>query len=559
MDMRAKEAIRIGDKAFSAKRQLDSLNQELALNFYPERADFTNKRNVGDEFADHLFSSAPVLMRREFANILDEHLFPNQFFAIHVDDEDLDNGDAERSFLEHLTKIQYRAMMDPAANLVISRGQTNHDLATFGNGALKFGPNLAHNGLLYNNYHLRDCAWSDNADGRTDVFHRNWSPSARQLVAYFGNKASAEVHRAYQKDPEKAFGCRHVVLPSRLYRYRTKGGKEFPFVSLYVELETQTVLEEVGLPYFCYVVPRWHLGSGSQYGSSMATSVLLPDGRTMQVIMRTLREAGEKYVDAPMIAVGDAIRGDVALYAGGITNVDMEYDERLGEVLRPVTRDRGGMPIGFEIAAALKDDLAKGWFLDKIKLPETNFQMTATQVRRIIQEHIRAAAPISKPLQSVYNNPLCDGTFDLLSNVGAFPFDEMPQSLQDRELKFKFRSPLDELVEQNEADTYVDVRDRIIMPAMQHDPSLAEIADWEQATRDAMRSAGWQAKWFKPKEAVGQARQQQAEKQQAAELAEQVSMAGQVAQEAGKGVDALMNAGQPAGGAGQVAPTESAA
>ncbi len=536
----------MGDKLFGDKRQLNNLDQELALNFYPDRADFTDKRNIGDEFADNLFSSFPVMARREFANMLDEFLFPDKFFSIHVDDEEIDEGDAERAFLEYMTDIQYRAMTDPAANLIIARGQTNHDFATFGNGVLKYGMNIAGDGLLYRNYHLRDCAWSDNAEGATDVLHRNWNPSARQLVHAFGNKVSAEVQRAHEKDREKSFACRHVVLPTRLYRYRSKGGREFPFVSLYVECESETVLEEAGLNYFCYVVPRWQLVSGSQYGSSMATSILLPDGRTMQVVMRTLREAGEKYVDPSMIAVGDAIRGDIALYPGGVTNVDAEYDERLGEVLRPVTRDRGGMPIGFEIAAALKDDISKGWFLDKIKLPETNYQMTATQVRRIIQEHIRAAGPISKPIQQVYNHPLCDGTFQLLSSGGAFPFDQMPESLQGRELKFKFRSPLDELIEQNEADTYVDIRDRIFMPAIQLDESLREIADLSEATRDAMRSAGWRASWFKPKEAVEQARQQQALRQQMAEAANEIGMAGEVAEQAGKGVDAIATAGQAA-------------
>lgn len=546
MDSRAKEVVRMSDKLFGDKRQLNNLHQELALNFYPERADFTDKRNIGDEYSDHLFSSFPIMARREFGNMLDEFLFPDEFFSIHVDDEDLDEGDAERAFLEHITEIQYRAMTDPVANLIVARGQTNHDFATFGDGVLKYGPNIAGDALLYRNYHLRDCAWSDNAEGKTDVLHRNWNPSARQLAHAFKGEVSGDVQRAYEKDPEKTFRCRHVVLPSRLYRYTSKGGRDFPFVSLYVECDSETVLEERGLNYFCYVVPRWQLVSGSQYGSSMATSILLPDGRTMQVVMRTLREAGEKYVDPAMLAVGDAIRGDIALYPGGVTNVDAEYDERLGEVMRPVTRDKGGMPIGFEIAQALKDDITKGWFLDKIKLPETNYQMTATQVRRIIQEHIRAAAPISKPIQQVYHHPLCDGTFQLLSLAGAFPFDQMPESLQGRELKFKFRSPLDELVEQNEADTYVDIRDRIFLPATQLDPSLAEIADLNEATRDAMRSAGWRATWFKPKEAVDAARQQQALKQQMAEAASEIGMAGEVAEQAGKGVDAIANAGQSA-------------
>src|SRR3990167_11284609 len=101
MDSRAREVIRIGDALFSAKRTVDGLWQEIALNFYPERADFTTKRNDGEEFSDHLFSSYPVLARRELGNVLFAFLYSRsqKRFSIHAADETLDEGDAERKFL----------------------------------------------------------------------------------------------------------------------------------------------------------------------------------------------------------------------------------------------------------------------------------------------------------------------------------------------------------------------------------------------------------------------------------------------------------------------------
>jgi hypothetical protein len=551
MDDRAREVKRIGDAAFSKKEQINSLHQEIALNFFPERADFTNKRNEGEEFADHLFASYPVLARRELGNMLSEFLRPGKFLSIHVDDDELDEGDAERAYLEYLTDIQWRAMSDPRAHLVTATGQTDHDFAAFGNGVLKYGTNVAGDGLLFRNYHLRDCAWSENAEGTVDCLHRNWNPTARQLKHHFGDAVSENVKKACAKDPEKTFACRHVVMPSRLYEYKSRGGKSFAFTSLYIECESETILEQAGLNHFCYVIPRWQTVSGSAYGVSMATAILLPDGRTLQVVMRTTREAGESYVNPPMVAVSDAIRGDIALYPGGVTTADIEYDERLGEVLRPISQNRGGFPISFDIASALKEDIRSGFFLDKIQLPETTRAMTATEVRRRIQEHIRSAAPITKPIQQEYNHPLCDGVFQVLSEHGVFPLDQMPESLQGRDIKFKFRSPLDELAEQNEADIFVDVRDRILIPSAQLKPEVLETANLEEATRAAMRAAGWKQDWFNPKEAVEEARAIAEQKQQAEQAMQQVAMAGQAAQQAGAGVDAVVNAGagaQPAQG-----------
>jgi hypothetical protein len=545
MEQRARDALKVGDKLFSDKRNVDLLWQEIADNFYPERADFTNTHNIGDEHADHLFTSYPMLARRELGNMLAASLRPRsqKWFSIHVDDEELDERDAERRYLEYLTDIQWRAMYDSASGLVRATKQADHDFVTFGNAVIKFGPNIAGDGLLFRNYHLRDCAWSENAEGKIDHLHREWTPTARQLKAHFPTAISQQVERLCRQDPEKEVRCRHIVMPSRLYDYKSKGGKAFPYVSLFIEKDTETVLEEIGLNYFCYVVPRWHTVAGSVFGLSMATSILLPDGRTIQVIVRTIREAAEKHVDPPMIAVTDAIRGDIALYAGGITTADMEYDEKTGEVLRPVTQVKDGMPVGMELAAALREDIRSGFFLDKIQLPETGKDMTAFEVRRRIEEHIRSASPIFEPIEQEYSDPLCEGVFQVMRDHGAFPLDDMPETLSGTETHFSFRSPLSEMADQQEAETFLDVRDRILLPTAEIDPAQLEQVNWTAAMRDAMRASGWKQKWFNPIEMVDQRREKMAQQAAIQQGAAALAQAGQVAEQGGKGLEALGKAG----------------
>jgi hypothetical protein len=545
MDQRARDALKMGEKLFEKKKEVDGLWQEIALNFYPERADFTSTRGAGDEFADHLFSSYPVLARRELGNLLSASLRPRSqdWFSIHVDDEDLDSGDAEREYLERITKVQRKFMYEASAGFVRATKQADHDFAAFGNAVIKFGPNRDGDGLLFQNFHLRDNAWSENAEGRVDCNHRNWDPTARQLAHHFPKTISSEVQRALKKDPEKPFKCRHIVMPSRLYEYKSQTGRKFPFVSLYVECESETVLEEVGLNYFCYVIPRWQTVAGSAFGSSMATSVILPDGRTTQIVIRTLREAAEKHVDPPMIAIGDAIRGDIALYAGGVTTADIEYDERLGEVLRPITMDKGSMPVGFEIAEALKMDIRSGFFLDKIQLPEIKGDATAYQVRKIIEDSIRSQAPIFEPIEEEYNSPLCDGAFQVLRDGGAFSASEMPESLADRDVQFSFRSPLADMADQREAELFVDGVTRILAPIAQIDPAQLENVDITEGTRDALRANGFKAKWFKPREAVEQRQKQMAQAAAMAKGMETLGAAGTIAEQGGKGMAALNEAG----------------
>jgi hypothetical protein len=543
VDSRAKELLRLGNHLFDNKRPIDSLNQEIALNFYSQRATFTNIRTEGAETANHLFSSYPERARQEFGNALAEFLRPGNWFQIHVNDTAIDSGLAERRFLEMLTDVQWRAMTDSVTNLIKATRQTDHDLAAFGNGVLKYGVNQDASALLFQNFHLRDAAWMENVKTQVDCMHLNWNPTAKTLVEKFGNNVSSTVKKLYDKEPYTRIPCRHVVMPSRLYRHKTKNGKEFKYASLYFEVDSGVILEDVGQNYFGYVVPRWQTVSESVYGVSMATSVLLPDSRTLQVMMRTLREAGEKYVDPPMVAVMDAIRGDLALYAGGVTTADIEYDERLGDVLRPLTQDRGAFPIGLDLATALKEDIRSGFFLDKMQLPETSRVMTATEVRRRIQEHIRAAAPISRPIQEEYNDPFCQGVFDVLSAYGAFPLNEMPESLDGKDIEFKFRSPLDQLEEQNAAEVYIDVRDRILLPAAQIDPAQIANVDLTTATRAAMSASGWKAEWFAPEENVAARHEQTAQEAEAAKAMQQISMAGATAEQGSRGIDAVLKAG----------------
>ena len=90
-DSNATELCKREERLFSAKANLDALNQELAYNFYPERADFTTQRALGTEFAIDLFDSAPVLARRDLGNARASMLRPrgSEWFIPQTSDDNL--------------------------------------------------------------------------------------------------------------------------------------------------------------------------------------------------------------------------------------------------------------------------------------------------------------------------------------------------------------------------------------------------------------------------------------------------------------------------------------
>ena len=546
MDSRAKELIKQGDTLFSKRTALVALWQAIAENFMPSRADFM--ASVTDiALAEHLFTSYPVLAARELGNIFAAMLRPRnaRWYSHHVSDKRLDEGSAERAYLEYRTEIMWRAMYDPDAGFVRATKEADSDYVTFGQAVIQPELDLANATLLYRCHHIRDAAWSENYAGKIDTVHRKWKPTARQLAALFPKTVSSEVRKALTDDPDREFECRHVVVPERIYRPdMTNGRRPMAFTSLYVECESETVLEETPRKRFGYVIPRWQTISGSQYARSPATEPALPDARTMQVVIRTLREAAEKHVDPPMIAVGEMLRSDIFLQAGGTTYVEADYDERTGEILRPVERNPGTMPIGTEIALALREDIRNGMFLDKINLPQADLsKMPVYTVRRFLEEQIRAQAPLFEPIEQEYSAPLCDETDALLAEAGAFgPPESIPESLRGMDAHFTFQSPLRDIADAQKTQQFMDGAG-ILQTAMAFDPAQIANVKMTTATRDALRGLGWGQEWFDDEtkvEAAQKALQEAANMERGAATLEQGA---NIVKTGGEGAKAMVEAG----------------
>lgn len=525
MDQRHRDLVKMGDGLFSGRQSLLNLWQETAEHFYPQRADFTTTRELGYNWAENLFSSYPTAASRELSNLIATMLRPRgtEWFALHAKDERIDEDEDARRELERRTRIQRKAMYDPMAALVRATKEADRDFANFGQAVIEVSENPLVPGLLHTTHHLRDCAWAENVAGQVDVMHRKWMPTARDLKDKFENTDKG-VHRNVvnlcKEDPFRKVTCRHIVVPSRLYDYEDKNGRKFPFVSLYIDCENEHLLEEVPRNWFGYVVPRWATISGSQYAYSLATDLVLPDARTVQSVVRALLEAGEKYVDPPMIAVGEAIRSDMALYAGGVTWVDEAYDEKLGEVLRPLSQDKGGMPIGFEIAAGLREDIRHGFFLDRIQLPAFDANMTAYEVKRRLEEHVRAAAPLFEPIEQEYSQPLCEVDYAILDANGTFgDVRQVPQALQGADVEYRFESPLQDMEDRGKAAMFAEGLN-LIGQVAEADPSQIEHANLDEGTRDSLRGIGWPEDWINRMDDVLARRQQAAEQAQAQQAME---------------------------------------
>lgn len=525
--------IETGDKLFSQRSGLLSTWNEIATHFYPERADFTTIRKGSSMFDDMaLMTSTPALVRRDLGNTLSAMLRPRgqEWFRIRTSEEKINEDAGAKQWLDWATDVQRKVIYDKRAHFVRSTKEGDHDFATFGQCVLSVDVNKDLDGLLYRSWHLRDVVWAENASLEIDTVHRNWKVQARNLANLFPKTVDPKVKELADKEPFKEVKCRHIVIPADQWEIsdeKFKKRKGFGFVSIYIDCDNQTILEEVPKKRLGYIIPRWQTVSGSQYAHGPAY-VGLADARLLQQMTLTLLEAGQKAVDPPMIAVGEMINGGVNTYAGGVTWVDADYDERLGEVLRPMTIDKTGLNWGTDQAMRIEQILSRAFYLDQVRMPQFGEVRTATEMRMVYEEWVRSALPLFEPMEQEYNSALCDETFELALENGAFgSLMDIPPVLRGQEIRFEFDSPLQAGVKRANAQAFIESAN-LLATAAQLDPHATAVFNTQQAIRDALDGAGAPSKWMNTDEEAAQivdaAQQAAAQANQTAQVQQGIDM-----------------------------------
>jgi hypothetical protein len=511
MDTRARELVTIGNKLFSSKEQWDSLCQEIAENFYPMRSDFMRSLTLGDDFVTDLMESYPVQARETLGNTIGALLRQGEWFKVQTGYDEVDEDPANARWLEYATNHYRRLVYDRRANFVRATNEADHDWVAFGNPVLSVEESPDRTHFLFRTWHPKDCAWMVNAVGKIDHNQRNMPMTARNMVMRraWAKNLHRDITEAAKENPAQEFKVRHIVLPfEEIYgddKAKRRQYKDNPYCSLYIDCEHEAVLSEGPLPVFNYVIPRWRTVSSFPQAFSPATINALPDGRMLQSLARILLEQGEKAVDAPMFARGEIFRDAVNRYAGGMTYVDLEADQKIQDAIF-TEQPSSGLSFGMEMKQDVRNLIAEAFLLNKITLPPQEKTAFETQAR--LEEYRRAILPFTGPIESEYHLPLLDIGFQMAIRNNAFNIDEMPKALSDRDVTFTFEGPLNTAEGRQNVQAYQESL-QIVAGGAQIDKSVATLIDWKKATKDAVRGTQAPADWFNDEQTQQDAQDQQ--------------------------------------------------
>lgn len=540
--MNSKQLHLMVQEIFTKRTPLLMVWQELADNFYPERADFTYRRSIGDEFAAHLMTSFPVQCRRDLQDQTGQMLRPTakEWMHMTVKDQRRMDGDGTR-WLDWATETQRRGMYDRVAQFPTSSKQADGDYVTFGNAAVQVRLNRDRDALLYRTWHLRDVVWMEDEDGKIVLVARRQKPWALTLVEKFATHAHSKVHKIAEKRPFEEIECIHMMVKAELFDAESRG---MPWRSVHYDVQHEHEMESIAQWNKEYSIQRWQTVSGTQYAYSPAAIVALPDARLLQAMTYTLLEVGEKIANPPMIATDDVVRSDIAIYAGGTTWVDRDYDERLGDALKALTQDAKGMPLTRDMQTDLRSLLYNGFYLNKLVLPQMRPQMTAYEVGQYVAQYIRDALPLFEPMEYERNGDIAEMTFDLMLRAGAFGSPhEIPESLQGQDIEFVFESPLHDAIEQQKGNKFLEMA-QLIATAAQLDTKVSALPDTMTALRDALLGKQIPANWLNTEVTVDQIAAQQEAAQEAATTLAAAEKGSIVAKNLGAAGTAMTNSAQ---------------
>ena len=546
MDENAKELIGLAERRFAKKALLDELRQTIAEQVYPERATFTTDRTEGSEYALDLYESGPAQARRDLAGALGAILRPRGKEWFHPEPfEDRYKTHRAMAWFDYVRDRMRRILYAERTRFQKVSADADDDFVSFGNAVPLLTENPDRSGFLFELSHLKCNAWACNRYGEVDWNARLMKMTLRNVARRFGEKYMSEAQlRTLEKSPFEEMEVLHVCLPSDDYGPYQGKRRLFPYSSVYINKEACMILQEGGYHEFPYLHRRWRVPEDSVYGYSPAAMLGLVDARVLQSQARVILDAGELAVAPPLIAKRDAVLSGINNYAGAVTYLDTEYDERFGEAIRPLQMG-GDVRLGLDMKVDTRNILQAAWYLNKLSLPSDK-EMTAYETSERIAEYIRSAGPVFEPFEAD-NDRTLRALFAMALRLGYFgTVAEIPPECLAGEIKFEFDTPVSQAYKRVKVVRAREVTEAVGMAA-QYKPDVVDNYDWDQMSRDTAENIGGDALWIRPKEMVEEERSARAQKTAEMEDMQRASAALDAADKAG-------SAGQKLGAAASQMP-----
>ena len=374
--------------------------------------------------------------------------------------------------------------------------------------------------LRVREYHMGDVVVDEGESDLVDTVYRRWCTTIRRARQRWpGLVLGPSVDDgpgAGKKKPSEKVDFMHVVVPAGDPIIADIPAKEraknAPYYACWINRTDRRVVKYDTYEEFPYLVPRWYKTRGEVYGRSPAMTAL-PDIRMVNQMSATILRGAEKIVDPPLVIPDGGLVSPARLFPGGIT-----YSEGTIEIKTLIPPGTSRIETGNQLLEQRQLSIREAFFTPLFATPESPVK-TATQVLQEVDERNRAVSPMLVRVQSELFFGLIRRTYNLLLRAGRIPTP--PPGMQGEGLVVDYVSPLIASQRQMEALSTVRLYE-MMAPWYGLDKGLGDWVDIDKLWPVILLGSGAPAQIAKTASAVlkvRQARQEQTESMQTAELA----------------------------------------
>ncbi|SPA25892.1 putative phage head-tail connector protein (P21) [Cupriavidus taiwanensis] len=378
---------------------------------------------------------------------------------------------------------------------------------------------------------------SANYRGEVDTLARKFQKTVGQVVREFGiDRVSQATKSLYQAGNLDAWVTLYHLIEPRADRDLSRRGDalNMPFASKYWEegaKNDEAFLRESGFEQFPAICPRWQIFGSDIYGNSPGMVAL---GDVKQLQHEQLRKAEAiDYQTRPPLQVPTALKNrDANMLPGGVTYYDSANPQSGIRSMWEVNLNLSYLQADI---ADVRERINACFFVDLFLMlqGQDRTQMTATEVAERHEEKLLMLGPTLERLHDEALNPLVERSFQRMLTLGLLP--PPPEEMQGQEINVEFIS----MLAQAQRAVGVNSTDRFLMglgTLAQMKPEALDKLDADEAVDLYADQLGVDPRMIVGNERVALIRQQRAQAQQAAAMAEMANSMSQTAANLG-GID----------------------
>lgn len=540
-----------------AQREADRnwwlLFEELAHYFLTERKGFITDFPEGQDLQEDIWNSEPEMARTRLAEALVAAMCPKEREWPGIKPATVAKREIPvvKRWCEIVGKIMYGVLYDPRVNFTEKMAEIADDASAFGTAVICATHNRVEKHIEMCVEHIKNFSFETDGSGNvtTQYCWKHW-PLAT-IVKIFGlDKLPEELQQEWKKpnaNVEKCHELLHIVMPNDQFERFGLGPNRLKWKSIWVLTKhTDKALDDTGGYHVPpYIVVRWYRRSKEAWGRSPAMKAL-PDSRLAQSVSAALLEITEKQGNPPMQGPIDILRGEVELFPGGFTAFDLAGFQFQGDPLRPV--QIGANPaMTAEYLTILERKINRHFHGDVLAQPEPDGRATMEDQSSWQMRAAQRLGPIFSRVENELLPPFLDWVFDLLLRTRTLP--PIPEELIGERLEYHFDNYVADMRDMAEAQRSIN---GLALTAQFERPEMEENLDWDETLRDIWAKMKIPSKYVRPMEDVETAREERAQMQQAAQMAE-------IAKNAGPGLKAGVEAANAAQGGSALVPQEASA